>query len=279
MILGLFPNMKKNDTAAYAASICNFLKSKGMTVVVEDDNAEILNATPLSSISPEKIDFSITLGGDGTILHLLGRHPELVSPFMPIHMGNLGFMADVTQDMIYPSLENLIAGKFTVDSRMMLKGTVENTSCYAVNDIVLHRGTNPCLVDLAIYIDDCYLNTFSADGVIIATPNGSTAYSLSAGGPIVTPELNAIILTPICPHTISNRPIVFLPKHEIRIEFISKNNPLDLIFDGYRSTIIPQGTPIRIHRAERDFKLVCMPNHDYYATLRTKLGWAGRVRQ
>jgi len=149
---------------------------------------------------------------------------------------------------------------------------------FAVNEIVIHRASNPCLVDLAINVDEHYLNTFSADGVIISTPSGSTAYSLAAGGPIVTPELNALILTPICPHTISNRPIVLYPKNEITIEYKSNHAPVEITFDGFPCFSINAGEVITITLSQRLFRLVSMPGHDYFSTLRNKLGWAGKLR-
>lgn len=279
MIVALFPNMKKPETAEIAGGICAYLLSRGVEVVAEEENASLLGVKSLKNYPLQNIDFVITLGGDGTILRLMHRHPTLLAPIMPINMGNLGFMADITLDETYLALENLLAGKFTIQNRIAIEGHYDGQSFLAVNDVVIHRGANPSLIDLAMYVDDVYVNTFAADGIIIATPSGSTAYSLSAGGPIVSPDLQALILTPICPHTISNRPIVLFPKNNIRIELIGPEKPVDAIFDGFPSATIKKGCSLVVTHAKRQFSLVCMPGHDYFATLRTKLGWAGKVRQ
>lgn len=279
MIIALFPNMKKKPSTEIARKIREFLDARHIVVVVEDDIAESIGALPLSSVDPKSVNFIISMGGDGTILRLIHRHPELQAPVMAINLGSFGFMADIPINAIYPSLENLLSGNYTIQNRIMMEGETEkNEISYAVNEIAIHRARNPCLIDLAIYVDEKYLNTFSADGMIIATPSGSTAYSLAAGGPILTPELSAFVLTPICPHTISNRPIVLMPEHEIRVEYISSHDPIEIIYDGFPCFNMATGQVIRIRRSKRIFSLVSMPDHDFFLTLRTKLGWAGKLR-
>lgn len=256
-----------------------FLESHSVIVVAEDEDALSIGAQPLSSVPPVSIDFLISLGGDGTILRLFHKHPELNAPIMAINYGSLGFMADITINDIFPSLKNLLNGNYSVQSRIVIEGrTPKNDTQFAVNDIVVHRAINPSLIDLAISVDGRYLNTFSADGMIISTPSGSTAYSLAAGGPIVTPELNALLLTPINPHTISNRPIVLLPKENITIEYISEHFPIEITFDGFPCFTMSVTEALTITHSKRQFKLVTMPNHDYFATLRNKLGWTGKIR-
>jgi NAD+ kinase len=157
----------------------------------------------------------------------------------------------------------------------MMQGSIANgDTCFAVNELVLHRSRTPTLVELTIHVDNTYVNTFSADGIIIATPSGSTAYSLSAGGPILTPELEALVITPICPHTISNRPIVLLPSHEIQLQNICPEDSVDISCDGILQFNISPGEIFRIRRSARNFKLVNLKRRDYYSTLRSKLGWA-----
>jgi len=278
MIIALFPNTIKKQSIDISRNIIEFLVSQGITVVTEDDDIEALGAMPLSSVDLSAINFIISLGGDGTILRIVHHHPELQVPILAINLGSLGFMADIPIYEIYSSLKNLLEGDFHVQTRIVMDGKSNGSSNFAVNEIVVHRAQNPCLIDLAIYVDNHYLNTFSADGIIIATPSGSTAYSLAAGGPILTPEINAFVLTPISPHTISNRPIVFLPKREIRVEYISAHEPVEVTYDGFPSFSIKTGETLHITRSERSFQLVCMPSHDYFSTLRTKLGWAGKLR-
>lgn len=279
MIIAFFPNMIKSQSKTIAQEIASFLIAKGADIFVEDSVAQDLGLKPLSQVDPHNINFTISLGGDGTILRLVHHHPEIEAPIIGINLGSLGFMADIPIPEIYPSLQSVLDGNFSLDERMMMEGEDCNGNIFfAVNEIVIHRALNPCLVDLAIYVDGNYLNTFSADGVIVSTPSGSTAYSLAAGGPIVTPDIKAFIITPICPHTISNRPVVLMPKNEIMIKYISEHNPVEISYDGFPRHTIATGDNFFIHHSNRKFRLINLPNHDYFSTLRTKLGWAGKLK-
>lgn len=279
MIVAIFHNTSKKQSKDIAKGIREFLEKHAVTVVAEDEEASSIGATPLSNVAMESVNFIISLGGDGTILRLIHRHPQLQAPILAINLGSLGFMADILVDEIPTSLKNLLEGNYHIQSRIVIEGkTTPTQTNFAVNEIVIHRANNPCLIDLAVYVDDRYLNTFSADGLIISTPSGSTAYSLAAGGPILTPELNALILTPICPHTISNRPIVLRPEKEIRVEYISDHAPVEITYDGFPCFTMNLGESLSITHSERLFRLISMPGHDYFATLRNKLGWAGKLR-
>jgi NAD+ kinase len=279
MIIALFPNTSKIQSHEIATTICDFFKQKGVDVVIDDSEAHIIKGPLLSSVDPDKINFRISLGGDGTILRLVHQYPETEAPILGVNLGGLGFMADVPIDDLLPSLQDLLDGNYRVQNRMMMQGNNEhNDTCFAVNEFVIHRAQNPCLVDLSIYVDDIYLNTFSADGLIIATANGSTAYSLAAGGPILTPELETFIITPICPHTISNRPIVLMPKQNIKIQYLSKHEPVEITYDGFPSYTMASGHNFYISPSSRKFRLVNLNRHDYFSTLRTKLGWTGKLK-
>lgn len=279
MIIAIFHNTNKKHSKDIARTIIEYLEKHLITVVAEDEEASSIGAKTLSSVSLESVNFIISLGGDGTILRLLHRYPLLQAPIMAINLGSLGFMADIPVSEIATSLQNLLEGNYHVQSRIAIEGkTSHHHSNFAVNEIVIHRANNPRLIDLAIYVDNRYLNTFSADGMIISTPSGSTAYSLAAGGPIVTPELNALVLTPISPHTISNRPIVLRPEKEIRVEYLSDLAPVEITYDGFPCFNMNLGDFLTITISNRYFRLVSMPGHDYFATLRNKLGWSGKIR-
>ncbi len=279
MIFAVFPNPRKALSKEKAKEIALYLAKKGIPVYVEDPLAEEMQLPPLSQIRPAQIDFMISLGGDGTILRLIHRHPEINAPVIGINLGSLGFLADITIHEIFSSLEEILEGKYKVQERLTLEGkTTNGETCLAVNDIVIHRAKNPSLVELAIYVDGNYLNTFSADGVIFATPCGSTAYSLAAGGPILAPELDAIAITPICPHTISNRPIVLLPQSKIQIKYLTYNDPVEITYDGIASFNLSTNEIFTIHQSDRKFRMVSIHGHDYFSTLRTKLGWTGKLK-
>ncbi len=278
MKIALFPNITKKTAKNLAFGIREFLHSRDVEVLTDDENAEYLQVPSISSVAPEDIDFLVSMGGDGTILRLFHHHPELDAPIIGINLGSLGFMADIPISEIYPSLQDVINGEYVVEERIMMEGiTIQNERCIAVNDMVIHRSKNPSLIDLAIHVDGTYLNTFSADGIIVATPSGSTAYSLAAGGPILAPNLNTFVLTPICPHTISNRPIVFMPQKEIQIQYLSEQDPVEITFDGIAHFCLKTGEVFHIRKSERTFKLVNILRRDHFSTLRTKLGWAGKL--
>ncbi|MFC2049172.1 NAD(+)/NADH kinase, partial [Chlamydiota bacterium] len=225
--------MKKRESYTIAKQIADFLHAKKVTVVSRDEESQELDVPPLSSVPADAIHCLISLGGDGTILRLIHHFPHLEAPILGINLGHLGFMAEIPLSDLYPSLEDLISGHYKIEERVMMEGlTASQERCFAVNDIVIHRSRNPSLIDLSISVDGNYLNTFSADGIIVATPSGSTAYSLAAGGPILTPDLNAFVITPISPHTISNRPIVLMPKQTIEVQYLGAYEPVEVTFDG-----------------------------------------------
>lgn len=275
----LFPNFSKPQSIEIAKGIAKYLLDHGAFVVTEDEKAPSLALQPLSSIDPDKIHFLISLGGDGTILRIIHKHPELSAPILGINLGSLGFMADIPIEERFTALNDILAGKYTTHERIVVQGeTIDKHICFAVNEIVIHRAQNPCLIDLAIYVKGGYLNTFSADGLIISTPNGSTAYSLAAGGPILTPDLSALVITPISPHTISNRPIVVNANKEIEIRYLSAHNPVEVTYDGFPLHSLSTDQSLHISLSARKFSLVTFPNHNFFETLREKLAWSGKLK-
>ncbi|MDF2577720.1 MAG: ppnK [Chlamydiales bacterium] len=279
MIIALFPNASKHNACNIAREVYKYLTDHGVEVVVDDQEAAVIGASPLSSVPLLEINFAISLGGDGTILRLVHRYPGLLAPIIGINLGNLGFMADIPLAELYTSLDQFLAGNYRIENRITIEGKnpLKNQSFFALNEVIVHRSGNSSLIELALYVDGNYLSTFRADGVIISTPSGSTAYSLAAGGPILTPELEALVLTPICPHTISNRPIVFMPQQEIKIEYISDYKPVEVTFDGIPSFYLETGESFCIKRRTQIFRLVSLLQRDYYSILRSKLGWAGKI--
>lgn len=281
MIIALFPNPRKKESLKFAKEVMDYLLSRGVECVMEEEVAKNIGGTPLHGSMKEKVDFSITFGGDGTILRLFHRHPEIQAPIFGINLGGLGFLADVFVSDIYKSLDDLLRGSFDIQERMVLEGfhSASSNRFFAVNDIVIHRGHIASLIEFSLSVGGIYLNTFSADGLIVATPCGSTAYSMAAGGPILTPDLDGIVLTPICPHTLSNRPIVLKPDQEIAMQYLSDYPPVEIIFDGTTRMHLKSKESLTIVSSNvKTFKLVSLHSHDYFTTLRTKLGWSGTLR-
>ena len=278
MIIALFPNEKKQHSFELAIQIREFLEKRDIQVAAEDEKAASIGALPLSTVDPKKIRYLISMGGDGTLLRISHRYSHLDAPILGVNLGHLGFMADIPTADIIPSLNDLLDGSYTIHKRLALEAsTSRREKIRAVNDIVFHRAQNYSLIELAIQVDGVYINTFVADGVIVATPTGSTAYSLAAGGPILAPNLDAVVITPICPHTISNRPIVLTADRKIEIQYISAYDPIDVRADGLDAFSLKSGDSIAIQRSSQPFKIVNLHRHEYFSTLRKKLGWSGKM--
>lgn len=273
----LVQNPAKPGAKELASWICTFLKAKGIHPFAPQSDAHELKLRPYEQNSP--IDTIISLGGDGSILKIVHEFPELDAPIMGINLGTLGFLADIGTGAVTNALERLLKGDYIVQSRLMLEGKQEGQKpLYAVNEVVAHRGKNHTIVDFALFVDNRYLNTFSADGVIIATPSGSTAYSLSAGGPILTPDLDCVVITPICPHAVSNRSIVLKATQAIQIKYSSEHDPIEISSDGIMRFCLKQNEPFTISASKKRFQLITLKEHDYFETLRTKLGWTGSLK-
>ena len=257
MIVALFPSKKKKQSFELAAGIKNFLEKHQIDIVAEDESAHQLAVKSLSSIDTKKIKFFIAIGGDGTILSLSHKYPDIDAAILGINLGHVGFMADIPAADVYHSLQDLIKEAYTVEKRLMIECSYQDKPIYAANDIVIHRAHNPSLIELAIYVDGMYFNTFSSDGIIIATPNGSTAYSLAAGGPILSPQLDAFVLTPISPHTISNRPIVLTASHEIEVQALSNTtHPIEIRADGIKTFPIKTKEIVKFKKSKKTFNLM-----------------------
>lgn len=278
MTIALFPKISSPSSKQLACKVLEFFESHKVNVVVEDDKAKKLNASPLSSVDPKAIQFLITMGGDGSILRVAHDYSHLKGAILGINLGHLGFMADVQISELIPCLEDLLKGAFDTQDRFVLTVEKDDQSFFAINDCVLHRARNPSLIEIAVYVDDLLLNSFQADGIIFATPNGSTAYSLAAGGPIISPEIEAFVVTPICPHTISNRPIVLDAQRKVRVEYISPSRPIEVVTDGLHSFELKPGETIYLKKSPKSFKIVSLHRTNYFVTLRTKLAWSGKLR-
>ncbi len=276
--VAIVPSPYHQNAVDLTRKIIHFFEKHDYKIFISE---EMNSHFPLPAIphGKGKVDFVISLGGDGTILSAAHVYAHLEAPILGINLGHLGFMADIPLTEIEESLLQVIEGNFKIEERIILEGKVDGSpSTFAINDIVIHRGQNPSLVEISIHVKGLYVNTFLADGLIISTPNGSTAYSLAAGGPILVPNLEAIVITPISPHTISNRPIVLSADEGIEIQYLSDLDPVDVVTDGIDRQKLHSHEKLRIEKASSKFKLVHLQKKDYFSTLRTKLGWSGKLR-
>lgn len=218
----------------------------------------------IESVIPNKdYDLIISLGGDGTLLNVAKKYID--TPVMGINTGNLGYLTVATKDELYDCLKVIKNNEFEIEERLMLNGNMNSNSIIALNDIVISRGNYAKMIDLKLYIDDRFVDTYRGDGLIISTPTGSTAYSLSAGGPIVEPSIDVVIITPICSHSIKQRPLVVSADSNIKIE--SQNNFM-IVADGEEGVT---DNRILISKYDKKIKLVKLKNSFFFDKVREKL--------
>lgn len=229
-----------------------------------------------------RAELVVVLGGDGTLISVARLFSSRQVPIVGVNLGSLGFLTEITVEGLYPALEQCLAGSHRVTERMMLdvavtRGEQEIARCQVLNDAVINKGAIARIIELEARVNDTFLTTYKADGLIISTPTGSTGYSLSAGGPIVQPLMNCTVITPICPHTLTNRPIVISDKSVIRIVVKSSfDEMVYLTLDGQIGVELQEGDCIEVRRADTTTVLVTSPEKDYFAILRTKLKWNER---
>lgn len=264
--------------------ISGWLKDRGIEVYMDKDTSGVIGEKSHYKRAeiPSLTGLIIVLGGDGTLLSVARLIEERDVPILGVNLGSLGFLTEIGMDEIYPVLENVIRGDFTVENRIMLdvfiyrEGKMVANYC-ALNDVVINRGTLARIVYLEIKINGLYVTTYRSDGLIIATPTGSTAYSLAAGGPIVYPTMNALILSPICPHTLTNRPIVIPDDVKIEINLITPDEGALATLDGQVGYSLNYRDTIEVRKAKNTIKLIQSPGKNYYEVLRKKLKWGGRL--
>ena len=230
---------------------------------------------------PALVDLLIVLGGDGTLLaaaRLLGEHTV---PILPVNLGGLGFLTSVTLDELYPILQQVIEGKHRISERVLLQAEVIRDGNVvarqrALNDAVLNKGPLARMVDLNLQIDGSYVCSYKADGLIISTPTGSTAYSMAAGGPIIYPTVEAFVITPICSHTLTNRPLVVPNTNRIELDFESREEAVFLTLDGQVGVDLKRGDLVVISKVPNKLRLVRPARKTYFEILRSKLKWEER---
>lgn len=224
------------------------------------------------------VDLLIVLGGDGTMLAASRLVGERRIPVLGVNFGGLGYLTEFTLDELFPMVEALFTGEVAIDSRMRLDAGVSRegraVAQYCVlNDAVVNKSALARMIEIECFVDAHYVTTFRADGIIVSTPTGSTAYSLSAGGPIVHPAVSAIIITPICPHMLTNRPLVISDESEVMLRLRTAREEVTLTLDGQVGFALQAGDEVRARKSARMFDLICPMNKNYFQVLRDKLHW------
>jgi len=264
-----------------ARKLATWLESHGKKVFIDADTAAAIKLDGYDRESiPSLVEMLIVLGGDGTLLAasrlVADAHRDV--PIFGVNLGSLGFMAEVSLDELYDNLEKAIAGKLATEDRIMLTTSVlrdgKRIAQYRVlNDAVINKGALARMMELKVSVDDGLLTTLRADGLIIATPTGSTAYSLSAGGPIIYPTLHCFVVTPICPHTLSNRPIAVPDNVVVTVCLTSHSEDVVLTLDGQIGFTLMPNDVVEIKKSRFKMKLIKHPTKSYYEILRAKLKW------
>lgn len=259
-------------------AVVRMVRAAGATVCVEDTLQDVVaDAEPMD---PDAIDLLITLGGDGTLLRGARIVARNQTPVVGINLGHLGFLTSVAPEDLEEYLEQLFAGDYWIDERFTLEASVElpdgtpGASFLALNDAVLHKGGFARVVRIRLQVDGQEVATYSSDGIILSTPTGSTAYSLSASGPVVVPSVECILATPICPHTLGIRPVVMPAASRIVIEALPPVEELMLTVDGQDGAHLHAGERLIVRRGEATVPLVRFAGQNFFTTLRRKLNWA-----
>jgi len=288
--VGISAKSNLHAATTHLVEISEWLSGRDVTAVFETETAALL--TPSSSrvvldkpTLARSVDMVLVLGGDGTLLAMADCIGEAESdiPILGVNFGSLGFLTEVTLPELYRSLETALTGRAVVEERLMLRSTTTRqgttfAEAISLNDTVITKTARSRLIDLSVYVGDEFVTRVKADGLIVATPTGSTAYNLAAGGPIVQPSVEALVLTPIAPHTLTNRPIVIPGSSAVRV--VPNMEPRDEVFvtfDGQHGFRLVAGDEVAVRRAGRPMRLIKPSTRSYFEILRTKLRWGEMV--
>ncbi|HMK76457.1 MAG TPA: NAD(+)/NADH kinase [Thermodesulfobacteriota bacterium] len=287
--IGIIAKKNKPEAAAIVRDLVEWLRPKKIKVYIEGEMGKLLSPALAGgyweSIDREEVptgvEMIIVLGGDGTLLSVARRIWNKNIPILGVNLGGLGFLTEITLDELYPVLEKVLRDDFAINEREVLNaGVIRSGKRIAefivLNDAVINKGALARIIDLETTINGEYLSTFRSDGLIISTPTGSTAYNLSAGGPIVYPSLHTIIITPICPHTLTIRPIIIPDDVKIRALLKSRNEEVTLTLDGQQGFTLKFEDVVEVGKAEGRILLIKSPYRHYFELLREKLKWGER---
>lgn len=280
--IGLF--IRKDDSVMENAivRVNKFLSDQGLEVVSNEPLSFLpdLRAIPAEEFS-RHCDLTVAIGGDGTLLSASRALAGTNMPIVGINVGRLGFLADLTLNNLEQQLGEILSGQYRDDCRFLLEATINGqsvASAIAMNDVVIHAHQNLHMVEFETYINGKFLNSQRADGLVVATPTGSTAYAMSAGGPILDVNLDAIVLASVCPHTLSNRPLVVAASNTIEITLSENNLTTGMVTcDGRPGQILEPGDTVRIERHASQIRLLHLEDHDHYSILRAKLEWGRKL--
>lgn len=274
--IALFPNRYQNQLPARALALVHLLHRSGAVLYADESCASFFKGLPvelcaLHTMLPE-IELTVALGGDGTVLYTAHQVLDYQIPILGINFGSLGFLTELEADAV-SSLQQILSGDFEIEERRLCKiETDSGQTFYALNEAVVSSAVSVELSEFNLSVDGNEVDYYRADGLIVATPTGSTAYSLSAGGPLVSPKMDCLLVTPICPHSLYARPWVLSSESNLEITFYSqKDHPFVLSVDGLERCELPAGVKVRIGYSELSTRFVRVGNHSFYDVVRQKL--------
>lgn len=282
MVIAIFGNTLRQETIREVKHIIDFLKQRNVDIVLSHElrheafNREFPSVEDYISQTGENIDFALSVGGDGTFLTTASLVGNMDIPILGINCGHLGYLAEVQTDNIEAVLDELITNNYTIEQRRMLEVTCpldsKIASPFALNEVAILKSGLSSMITVDVTLNGELLHSYKADGLLVATPTGSTAYNLSVGGPLLDPHVNAIILTPVATHSLNVRPLVILDDSKIDVRISSRNGSYLLSVDG-RSQVLSQDIQLHIERSQRTIKLVRINGQTFLQSLKDKLNW------
>ncbi len=282
--IAVFPNVNKDQSRAMLDRLLSFCKDKSVELVLPKDESIFFEceAHGREDIEQIPVDMALSIGGDGTLLGVCRRFGSRSVPVCGINIGTLGFLADIEPEELEKKLSKILEGTYRIEERLLLSGYVKDGNGNerflgnAINDVVITKGGVARMIHLGLSINDTHLMDYKADGVIVSSPTGSTAYSLSAGGPIMNPTVRALLVTPICAHTFNLRPLVVNENDLLHIHIAAVHQDIIVTFDGQESFRLLPGEEVLVRKSPVPARIVKFEDKDYYKILRTKL-WEGNL--
>jgi NAD+ kinase len=279
MRIGLIVNKSKPKAWNIARQIVNSLEYRNITIVIEAYVAEQLGRSDLGidfNMIPQHADVIFVLGGDGTLLGIARQFAPYSIPILGINVGNMGFLSEAEPNDLEETIDKVIQGQYFIQNRMMLEAQVLRDGkllkqFIALNEVGIAKGAFSRMIEVFMYMEDKFLASYKGDGLIIATPTGSTAYSLSAGGPIVSPDIDLMLLTPICPHSLNMRPMVVSAQNTIRTKIQATHNDIGITIDGQLGFKLELDDVIILSKSKHHAKLIRWPEYNFFEVVRRKL--------
>ncbi|MFC4769165.1 NAD(+)/NADH kinase [Effusibacillus consociatus] len=277
--IGIAVNQNKPSAVDVTGQLVELLEAKRVSVLVDSGVADQIGRSDLAmdvQHFPGKVDLVFVLGGDGTLLGVARQLAFFDLPILGINLGHLGFLSEAEPDDLHSAVDRVLSGDFHLEKRMMIEAAIIRNgqvihNSIALNDVGIAKGSFGRMVTLSVYVDDMYVDTYSGDGLIVSTPTGSTAYSLSCGGPIVSPHINVIVVTPICPHRLNSRPFIVQKNQEIRVEVSATHNDMGVTIDGQVGYKVEANDTILVRKSSHYTTLIKWQERGFFDVLRQKL--------